>query len=217
MKRSHTSAQDSTVGEYLKSFIILLIRFCLIHPFAWETCLFVDWVFYSPKMICVRQIVSNQTFVNDKLPLYGKPSKSWNTDIRPSPYGPYNSFYAHAYANEYRGMTVQRISQNQPKRFLFHVNLTISCLRAFSQHCPALKHHHYRMFTCNPAVLTRREFFLVYWLHILTVSTFLYKRTSYNDLHLLGISPSGRNPCGGNYGYMSGVCIHTYFIKVTNT
>ena len=37
---------------------------------------------------------------------------------------------------------------------------------------------------------SKSRFFLAYWLYLSTVSTFLK--------YLLGISPSGRNPCGGN-------------------
>ena len=206
----YTSTQDSTIGEFLKSFIILLISFCMIQPFSWEICLFVDWVFYSPKIICVRHIVSNQRFVNDKL-LYGKPCKCWNTDIRSSPYGPYNSFYAHADANEYRGMTVQRISQNQPKQ----------SLRAFPvSRQPSLKHHHYPVFTGNPMVSTRREFFYGILTAYFNCEYFpIYTRQLLRFIPPRDFAFWTRFLLGQLWLYVRSLhtYIYTYFINVTNT
>ena len=66
-------------------------------------------------------------------------------------------------------------------------------LLAGLQHCSVLKSHHYPTILRRPCS-SKSRFFLVYQLHILTVSTFFYIRASHGNL--LGISPSGRNPCG---------------------
>ena len=74
---------------------------------------------------------------------------------------------------------------------LFYVILTISyCGRAvFSIETSSLPNDSAR------PLFKQIEIFLVDRLYILTASTFLYIRTSYQDASL--ISPSGRNPCGG--------------------
>ena len=75
--------------------------------------------------------------------------------------------------------------------FLFYVILTISyCGRAaFSIETSSLPNDSAR------PLFRQIEIFLVDRLHILTASTFLYIRMSYQDSSL--ISASGRNPCGG--------------------
>ena len=61
------------------------------------------------------------------------------------------------------------------------------------KHCLGLKRHHYSTIPRFPCS-SKSRFVLVYWLHTLTVSTFLYIRASYEnaspEIHLLGGIPA---------------------------
>ena len=76
--------------------------------------------------------------------------------------------------------------------FSLNVILTISYLRAQTIETSSLPTNSSRSLFKQIEI-----FFLTYWLYISTVSTFLNIRASLLRC-LLGISPSGRNPYGGN-------------------
>ena len=61
------------------------------------------------------------------------------------------------------------------------------------------KRHHYPTIPCGPWS-SKSKFFMLYWLHISTVSNLLYARELLDRLlgGLLGILSSGRNSCGRN-------------------
>ena len=98
-------------------------------------------------------------------------------------------------AKKYRSTTAQKISQNPPKRSLrdflsFRHPNNFLLVGANNRNVIIT----YR-FLAAP-VQANRDFFLAYWLYILTVSTSLiYARVTRVPPR---ISPSGRNPCRGN-------------------